>query len=98
MSKYNPGFGWIYIKDFTGDDRLVRLGTLDIEDIQSQYSPKIPNCYIRTNDGFCESGWTAGESAGAILVKIAQHDKEYLRYVRDFAERNKIILMKGELW
>ena len=96
--KRNPGFGWIYIKDFTGDDRLVCLATLDIDEIRFQYSPKISHCYIRTNDGFCETGWTAGETAEEILAKIAQHDKEYLRYVRDFAERNKIILMKGELW
>lgn len=94
----NPGFGWVYINDFAGEERLVRIGTLDIEDIKSQYGHDGEKCYMRTNDGFCQSGWTSGETAGEILAKIAKHDKEYVRYVRDFAERNNIILMRGELW
>lgn len=94
----SPGFGYIYIQDFTGDDRLVRIATLDIEDIRDQYSPKKEPCYIRTNDGFCQSGWTSGESSAAILEKIAVHDKKYLGAFRDYAARNSIILMRGELW
>lgn len=93
-----PGFGYIYIVDKEGDDRLVRLGSLDIDYVKDQYGPEAKNCHIREDSGFCQSSWTAGEPAGAILAKISEHDKEYVHFVRDFAQRNHIVLMKGELW
>lgn len=94
----SPGFGYIYILDKDGNDRLVNLGSLDIDFIKEQYGPDPKPCRIREDSGFCQSSWTSGESAGAILEKIAKHDKENLGAFRDYANRNRIVLMKGELW
>lgn len=90
-----PGFGYIYIVDKEGDDRLVRLGSLDIDYVQNQCGP---NCHIREDNGFCQSAWMSGETPGEILDKISEHDKEYVHFVRDFAQRNHIVLMRGDLW
>lgn len=30
-----PSFGYIYIPDFTGEERLVRISDLDISDIEN---------------------------------------------------------------
>ncbi len=34
-----PSFGYIYILDKDGDERFVRLGSLDIEYVKDQYGP-----------------------------------------------------------
>lgn len=93
-----PGFGYIYILDKDGQDRFVRIGSLDIDYVKDQYGPDPKNCHIREDNGFCQSSWMSGESAGSILAKISEHDKEYVHFVRDFAKRNDIILMRGQLW
>lgn len=93
----SPGFGYIYVVDKECNDRLVRIGALDEEYLQSQSYSK-NNCRVRENNGFCESSWTAGESAASVLAKIADHDKSYANFVHDFAERNGMVLMKEDLW
>lgn len=94
-----PGFGYIYIVNKEGDDRLVRIGSLDLDYVKDQcLGSDDGNCHIREDNGFCQSSWLAGESADSIMNKIYEHDKEYVHFVRDFAKRNHIVLMKGELW
>lgn len=45
----SPGFGYIYIPDFTGEERLVRISDLDISDIENQarYGQAEKECYLR---------------------------------------------------
>lgn len=102
-----PSFGYIYIPDFTGEERLVRISDLDIGDIENQarygenqarYGQDEKECYIRTDNGFCQTSWTSGITAMEVLEKIAKHDKDNLGAFRDYAHRNRIVLMKGELW
>lgn len=97
MSYRDAGFGFLYIKNYKGDPELVRMGKLDIRDIKNQAMAGEKHCRIREDDGFCQSSWTSSESAREILLSIMEHDNKYLPVVKNFAERNRFVMIKGEI-
>lgn len=96
-------FGYIVLHSLSGDDygRMVRIGTIDIDYVHRQaLSGGVyeDGCHIRTDDGFCSSSYTVRETPGEVLELIFKHDRAFGHFVRDFAQRNNFVLMKGELW
>lgn len=97
-------FGFIRLHSVGSEDSWdigdrVRIGTLDIEYIEQQVMVKKESyCHIRTDDGFCQRSFCVSESPMEVLALIAGHDNYFKFFVRDFAERNKLVLLKGETW